>query len=261
VARSYRNDLAGRSAAVDGTKTYGTESPAHSVLGAANWDIDQAIANAREHIDHFTNVDRSFSKRAGWEEVLGQLDDWKARGAVEANPGSMYEVGINADPNTFLDWDRPLSEQPEAVQAASAMFGPNAGALTGQELYKKAAGFDPMVNVAMNSGDDAAFLQTIFPEATESQITQAIATAQNAGDAASRNDRVAAQMLAERGISGIRYLDRNSRGVGEGSSNYVLVNDDLVKILRKYGIGGLSTTVGASALAEELDRRGQTQEF
>jgi hypothetical protein len=45
------------------------------------------------------------------------------------------------------------------------------------------------------------------------------------------------------------------------SSNYVVFNDYLVKILRKYGIGGLSTTVGASALAEELDRRERVSQF
>jgi hypothetical protein len=45
------------------------------------------------------------------------------------------------------------------------------------------------------------------------------------------------------------------------TSNYVVFNDELVKILRKYGISGLSTTVGASALAEELDRRERVSQF
>jgi hypothetical protein len=28
------------------------------------------------------------------------------------DPGHMYEVNIRADPSHFLDWDKPLSEQP-----------------------------------------------------------------------------------------------------------------------------------------------------
>jgi hypothetical protein len=33
-------------------------------------------------------------------------------------PGRMYEVNINADPEHFLDWDKPLSEQSEHVKQA-----------------------------------------------------------------------------------------------------------------------------------------------
>lgn len=250
VARQYRNDLAGRSAAVDGAKTYGTESPAHSVLGAANWDIDQAIINAREHIDHFTNVDRSFSKRAGWEEVLGQLDDWKARGAVEANPGSMYEVGINADPNTFLDWDRPLSEQPESVMSALR----NTLGGSGVDL--------PNGVVQLENGRWATAVDGVpigRPQGWPDQSTaeQALRYANEDGQylygtagsilQRQRNQPEISAALAAQGVPGIRYLDGNSRGVGEGSSNYVLFDDELVKIIRKYGISGLGLGAGLSA--------------
>jgi len=34
------------------------------------------------------------------------------------NPGSMYQVRLNAEPHEFLDWDKPLSEQhPQTVEA------------------------------------------------------------------------------------------------------------------------------------------------
>jgi len=221
-------------------------------------EINQRLSDLSREMSSLETGYRQYREPRGYELAAEYDDLMNRRSEISNAPGSMYEVGINADPNTFLDWDRPLSEQPEVLQTVSTMFGPNAGGLTGQELYKKAAGFDPMVNVARNSGGDAAFLQTIFPEATEAQITQAIATAQNA---AFRNDRVAAQMLQEAGIPGVRYLDEGSRGIGEGTRNYVLFNDDLVKILRKYGISGLSTTVGASALAEELDRRERVSQF
>jgi len=56
------------------------------------------------------------------------------------------------------------------------------------------------------------------------------------------------QQLREAGIPGIRYLDQGSRGAGEGSSNYVVFDDKLIEILRKYGL--LGPTAGlAAALA------------
>jgi hypothetical protein len=42
------------------------------------------------------------------------------------------------------------------------------------------------------------------------------------------------QALREAGIPGIRYLDQGSRGAGQGSRNYVLFDDSLVDILKKY---------------------------
>lgn len=45
--------------------------------------------------------------------------------------------------------------------------------------------------------------------------------------------------LREAGIAGVRYLDQGSRVAGEGSRNYVVFDDALVDIVRKYGIAGL----------------------
>lgn len=120
--------------------------------------------------------------------------------AVDAIPGYMYEVNIAADPNTFLDWDKPLSEQPEAVQ--NAFYGgkgipENAKAMTGMEAYIKAA--SGLGNPRSSS-----------PEA--------------------------AQFLKEKGIPGVKYLDAGSRGAGDGTRNFVVFDDKLVSILRKYGL-------------------------
>ena len=46
--------------------------------------------------------------------------------------------------------------------------------------------------------------------------------------------------LREAGIPGIRYLDQMSRGEGKGSSNYVVFDDAIIDIVRKYGIAGLA---------------------
>jgi len=44
-------------------------------------------------------------------------------GAEPNAKGSMYQVRINADPEHFLDWDKPLSEQSPVVRSAAQSLG------------------------------------------------------------------------------------------------------------------------------------------
>jgi hypothetical protein len=238
VARSYRDALQQPALSLGGDIV--ASNPRLARMAQAYPSADSALQGARDQLARAENTLASSSDDL--ERMIAEADISEARATIadlepyagqwfgKTPTGSMYEVGIDADPNTFLDWDRPLSEQPENVRAAfDSLVHPDVrktrgrqiedGSLTGPGVLRAPLGMD------------------------------------------SYSDAAASAAWRDAGIPGIRYLDGNSRGVGEGSSNYVLFNDDLVKILRKYGIGGLSTTVGASALAEELDRRGQTQEF
>lgn len=70
--------------------------------------------------------------------------------------------------------------------------------------------------------------------------------------------RKLSQTLSDAGIPGIKYLDQGSRGSGTGTSNYVVFDDKLIEILKKYGIAGLVGGGAASALpspAEARDRK------
>ena len=55
------------------------------------------------------------------------------------------------------------------------------------------------------------------------------------GDAL-RTDSSLEDLAREAGIPGIKYLDQGSRAAGDGSRNYVVFDDKLIEILRKYGI-------------------------
>jgi hypothetical protein len=59
----------------------------------------------------------------------------------------------------------------------------------------------------------------------------------------------ATNKLREAGIDGIKYLDAGSRAAGDGSRNYVMFDDKLVQILRKYGVA-TAAALPAAALAE-----------
>jgi hypothetical protein len=54
------------------------------------------------------------------------------------------------------------------------------------------------------------------------------------------------QEMVDAGIPGIKYLDQGSRGVGEGSRNYVVFSPEMISILRKYGLLGAIGAGGAA---------------
>jgi len=154
----------------------------------------------------------------------------------ERNParGRMYEVNIRANPEDFLDWDKPLSEQPPAVLNA----------------------LDPMIQSRLNALEAAGQrgrlmasergLPDFTPKSRE-QLYQEMRGGDIIG--ASRLgqfDQMAEQVLSEAGVPGIRYLDAGSRGAGDGSRNYVVFNENLIDIVRKYGIAGAAALLGLS---------------
>ena len=162
--------------------------------------------------------------------------------------GRMYEVNINADPEHFLDWDKPLSEQSPKVQ---------------QAISQLTQGKDPQAFGQSGSG-----LYNFV------------------GAWKGRQDQNASDALRQAGIPGIKYLDQGSRNFADlkiephefndGSSgfkvngpkgdmtfdtkqeaqqyidslnkgqthNYVVFDDKLIDIIKKYGIAGL---IGANA--------------
>lgn len=68
-----------------------------------------------------------------------------------------------------------------------------------------------------------------------------------------------AEMLKDSGIPGLRYLDGGSRGVGAGTHNYVVFDDKLIDILRRYGLGGVmvggAAAAGAGVVPNPLSKR------
>jgi hypothetical protein len=132
--------------------------------------------------------------------------------------GHMYEVNLNTTPDRLLDWDAPLSGQSPQVRAAIESVSPST--------------MRYMETIPGKAGDNGGFIL--------SDIAEQIAGNRKAGavEAASR--------LREAGIPGIQYLDAGSRAAGDGSRNYVMFDDKLIDILRRYGVAG---TLGGGAAA------------
>jgi hypothetical protein len=157
--------------------------------------------------------------------LSAQLDSMKkmkaARDVNVSMPGAMYKVDIDdarAPKDAFLDWDKPLSQQPAKVRKF----------------------FEPYVapmRKEMKQGD-AAWGDLGGPENVDELFTgQQLMGLLKSGDASVQNiigggGPAISEKLKRAGIPGIRYLDAGSRGSG-GTYNTVLFDDELVKILER----------------------------
>jgi hypothetical protein len=137
---------------------------------------------------------------AGWMKgVEQQIADIRGKANV-------YKVDLpDSAIARMLDWDKPLSQQPEAVRVAAMDLG----------LPKNATGKDVYNALAMQARD-AAIIRG-----------NTAATTLGGSQAAASGD------LLGFGVPGIRYLDGGSRGAGAGSSNFVVFpgNEGLLSIL------------------------------
>ena len=140
--------------------------------------------------------------------------------------GNLYHVEVPED-SSLLDWDKPLSEQPEAVKKALDnvkaeleskgvldAYLDHANAdwedLTGKELYRL---------LKKASMDDAI-----------SENGPGVGSAMQRG----KDDEAVSKYLHNEGLNGIKYLDGSSRSKGEGNYNYVVFDDNAVKIIDRY---------------------------
>ena len=117
--------------------------------------------------------------------------------------GSLYKVDLPDEQIAkMLDWDKPLSEQPESVR----------NILSGIVEQKRAE--YPNLNA----------------DPTGNIIYQMIG-----GNLGTTAQKQASDFLNQSGIPGIQYLDQASRGAGEGTRNYVVFSDEIPKILERNG--------------------------
>jgi hypothetical protein len=179
--------------------------------------------------------------------------------------GKTYEVAIKADPEQFLDWDAPLPQQPPAVQAALERAGipiKDASGMFGIEKTPSGRSFKVVGNgyeFGTYRSEAAAQkrLQELVPAYTETGELAYRKIAHQTADNAISSQSAATQRLREAGIPGIRYLDGTSRSAGTGSRNYVVFDDSLVEILRKYGLAGL---IGSGAGVGSLLSKRQNEQ-
>lgn len=228
VAKSYRPDRS-----YVGRIMSGVES-------GVNWDnpieiatraVDEHGSNAVEFLSKVIAQSPKHPAQSEANKTVQQAIQLIKNGEVSPK-GSMYEVRINASPDELLDWDKPLSQQPEKVRQALATIDP--------DLYHPSgAEYD-----AMEPG------QTTYLRLADANVPSA-EVAPTGKEARQIAKQRSGEALRQAGIKGIKYLDAGSRSSGEGSRNYVIFDDKLIDILRKYG---LLPPIAAGAVANYAQR-------
>ena len=150
--------------------------------------------------------------------MLREAADWMEKNAdlPITRTGNVYEVRIRTSPERLLDWDKPFSQQPQAVQSALLSVMEKAKvAHYGGDREQAAISMQAFRKNLQEFDDTGAMVQE--------QIVSAL------------GQKGASTALRAAGIDGIQYLDGGSRSAGSGSYNYVVFNDELIEIVRRYG--------------------------
>lgn len=179
----------------DGGVLEGMEAAAADIL--EHGDIEEVRQNLAEALeDDFDRIQVHRSSNEYDVDDVQEALDLIDRGGIkiETRNGQLYSADIPEN-DVLLDYDSPLSEQPEAVKAALEIaFAEQDKAETFAEMQEEGARGEDFYNaLAEDDGPQAA-----------------------------------SELLLKHGIPGLRYLDGNSRADGEGNHNFVIWNEDLL---------------------------------
>ena len=162
------------------------------------------------------------------------------------NKGHFYTVDLPDEHIAkMLDWDKPLSEQPEAIRKAIrekvANVDPDGMDLGGGKVLRNGSieggrRFpDKPYPWVLQAGDSVFGLseKDVRRMVGESVETLTGEQAYARLSANMGNQTKASEFLKTLGIPGIRYLDGGSRSGGKGTSNFVIFDGDTAKILKR----------------------------
>ena len=195
----------------------------------------------------------------------------KAKDAYDANVGSVYEIDLPDEQIAkMLDYDKPLSKQPNVMAALNKVAENNVKAKVRDDIENEIrmsgvlpvdeAGDDYMSLLFGQSDETIAKANQILKQLTDEKMAkidfapliknelEGMKPATMTWDATGKDfyemlakrrgsPENASAMFKEQGIPGIRYFDQGSRGTGEGTSNFVVFpgNEDLLTILKRNG--------------------------
>jgi hypothetical protein len=222
VAKGYRDALASRK-----------PSPTHK--GRGYDELEGPEYRALSAIEREVRYNKKLSPKEAKELAITSLKQQKKRAAENIDPaireerlkdydedlaalesmspddivigGSMYEVNIDADPDELLDWDQLIDEQPSKV--LDKLKKSDWWEYAEEGIYDRAG--------ARGDNPTGADLIRWLEE--------------DGGE-------YAAEALKDLGVKGVRYADAFTRHKtpDKRSMNYVIFDDRLITIAKKYGI-------------------------
>ena len=228
VAKQYRDDVTAQQARLRGglspTRPVFVTPKGEIAEGHPDYVAAKLVSDARNYAvgnDWIKNEIGllGLDRYGNGADIMRRVRRLQKSDLVKNEPlGAMYQVRINANPEDFLDWDRPLREQPKALEALNQfdLSSLKEGNRTRTMLEWARRGEEQEHNLA--KGRDFMIGMDNTP-----------------GNNFSVNP---SEFLKAEGFPGVRYLDEGSREIGDGTRNYAVFDDALIDLLRRYAIGG-----------------------
>jgi hypothetical protein len=200
VARSYKPGANATYRANDVVK--GHVASALKSAYKAGLSGQAAKKEALRYLQEYADNAGQSARRQEFHDAINNFD-------ALSDLGHMYEVDIAADPEHFLDWDKPLSEQPEAVRKAFDEYGAGENVFPYEDKWIVK---DPTHGWSFHNTQEEAIAAS-HGRLTGQDFHRALS--QLGGDAST------SELLKSKGVPGIRYLDQGSR---VPNNNFTLIS-------------------------------------
>jgi hypothetical protein len=154
------------------------------------------------------------------------------------NSGKVYEVNINADPEDFINFDAPFEQQPPNVQNYFGYLARGERKPTGEDLARRMESNIYIQEAAQAGIPGIRYLD----EGSRNQAVQPYYNIIRESDNA-----VVQQKIARDEAPSVGEGFRAEGPIDPRTRNYVVFDDNLISIVRKYGIAGAAAMLGVSA--------------
>jgi len=191
-----------------------------STLPATRKEVSGWIKEAESWPDALKNNPSEQAVLAGWRKTLDVLNSVgkKSEFKVGSN-ANLYKTDIPDEAVArFLDWDNGGRQSYEKV--ASEI-----------ENYKSLAN----KRDSLLSKYPASSMSESVRSMTDSDRNLFSSIANRIDEGVKNKYASASEHFKAQGIPGIRYLDGGSRGAGQGSSNFVVFDPEMIRILERNG--------------------------
>jgi hypothetical protein len=182
----------------------------------------------------------------------------------QPSKGKMYQVAIKTDPEHFLDWDKPLSEQPhvqEKLQQLSESGTAPMHKMIKEALSKDLTTGETIANIAGKGEHTMSALREAgipgikyLDQASRFAANQSVPHLQN--QISQLEDMLKASPHREDIQGALAQRRAELKTAQSGTRNYVVFDDKMIDILKKYGLAGLI----AGGAAHYSDRDGNRHE-
>ena len=230
-------------------------------LNKNDGDIDKAIERATDIIDKAANEEAGILAA----QDLALLENIKARGGLQKNKGKTYKVSIQSKLDDMLDYDEFLSDQPKILSKIEDAYGDseiiilqlglNPQTATGGDLVKALAGTvgdmdsqKAASNWLLKAGIsgtkylDGSARNTFGGRLLDIEESNGQFTAKVKLDSAKRQTGMGGKGMVITKSRPYKTKEEAQKwadnAIKRNTRNYVIFDEDLVKILAKYGIVG-----------------------